>query len=236
MDTTNFSVHGEYENNLGGGCIKITNGHPKDKRWDLKRFVLSLVVNQHGIPIFARAHDGNESDKETFVKTILDLKESFTFDPDVIFIGDSALYSEKNVRALGEKTKWITCVPATIHEMTALLKSDLSFIPTSDPRCSCHSVNSLYGDIAQKWVVVRSEEMKIREEKTFDKNIATRFKSALKGLKEVGSILYECEADAKNSLFRYLHDSLLVSLDDLQIEIIHKRANGKKGDPKLGKS
>lgn len=37
------------------GCIKITKGHPKDKRWDLNRFALSMVVNQHGIPIFARA-------------------------------------------------------------------------------------------------------------------------------------------------------------------------------------
>ena len=39
VDTTNFSVHGEYENESGDGCIKITKGHPKDKRWDLKRFV-----------------------------------------------------------------------------------------------------------------------------------------------------------------------------------------------------
>jgi len=66
VDTTNFSVHGEYENGSNDGCIKITKGHPKDKRWDLKRFVLSMVVNQHGIPIFARAHDGNESDRDSF--------------------------------------------------------------------------------------------------------------------------------------------------------------------------
>jgi transposase len=87
VDTTNFSVHGQYKSESGDGCIKITKGHPKDKRWDLLRFVLSLVVNQHGIPIFARAHDGNESDKETLLETIQSLKESFTFDPDVIFNG-----------------------------------------------------------------------------------------------------------------------------------------------------
>ena len=32
VDTTNFSVHGEYGNESGDGCIKITKGHPKDKR------------------------------------------------------------------------------------------------------------------------------------------------------------------------------------------------------------
>ena len=168
VDTTNFSVHGEYETGSGDGCIKITKGHPKDKRWDLKRFVLSLVVNQHGIPIFARAHDGNESDKETLIQTILSLKESFEFDPDVIFMGDSALYTEKNINSLGTETKWISNVPATINEMNALLKSDVNFVPTSDPRYSCCSVDSTYGGIAQKWIIVSSQDMKVREEKTFD--------------------------------------------------------------------
>lgn len=67
VDTTNFSVHGEYGNESGDECIKITKGHPKDKRWDLNRFALSMVVNQHGIPIFARAHDGNESEIRKFL-------------------------------------------------------------------------------------------------------------------------------------------------------------------------
>ena len=236
VDTTNFSVHGEYKNESGDGCINITKGHPKDKRWDLMRFVLSLVVNQHGIPIFARAHDGNESDKETLLETIQSLKKSFTFDPDVIFMGDSALYTEKNVRALGYHTKWISCVPATIKEMTVLLKSKLSFIPTSDPRYSCCSVDSSYGDITQRWVVVSSEEMKIREVKTFDNNLSKRFKTALKGLKQISAVLYACEADAKNALSRYVKETPLVTLADSQIETVHKRANGKRGRPKEGEA
>jgi len=192
-------------------------------------------VNQHGIPLFARAHDGNESDKETLLETIQSLKKSFTFDPDVIFMGDSALYSEKNIQKLGH-TKWITCVPATIKEMTNLLKSELTFIPTSDSRYSYCSLDSSYGGIKQKWVVVSSEDMKIREEKTFDKNIPKRFKSALNGLKKVTSIPYACETDANNALTRYLADTPLVSLVDSQIEVIHKRANGKRGRPKEGEA
>ena len=236
VDTTNFSVHGEYENTSGDGCIKITKGHPKDKRWDLKRFVLSLVVNQHGIPIFARSLDGNESDKETLLNTIQSLKESFTFNPDVIFLGDSALYSEKNVQKLGDHTKWITCVPATIKEMTSLLKSDLDFIPTSDPRYSLSTVESSYGGIAQKWVVVSSEDMKIRETKTFHKNLEKRYVAALKGLKKISSVQYACETDAMNALSRYLKDTPLVSLENSHIEVIHKRANGKRGRPKDGET
>ena len=76
--------------------------------------------------------------------------------------------------------------------------------------------------------------MKIREEKTFDKNLPKRFNSALKGLKKVTSISYACETDAKNALTRYLSDTPLVSLVDYQIEVVHKRANGKRGRPKEG--
>lgn len=234
VDTTNFSVHGEYENNSGDRCIKITKGHPKDKRWDLKRFVLSLVVNQHGIPIFARAHDGNESDKETLLTTILSLKKAFTFDPGVILMGDSALYTEKNINNLGKETKWISCVPATIKEMTDLLKSDLIFTPTSDPRYSCCAVISQYGNITQKWIVVTSEEMKIREMKTYDKNVSKRFKAALKELKQISAVSYACEADARSAFSRYLLDNTFVIPVHSEIVTINKRANGKRGRPKEG--
>jgi transposase len=236
VDTTNFSVHGEYGNESGDGCIKITKGHPKDQRWDLKRFTLSMVVNQHGIPIFARAHDGNESDKEVLIQTILSLQESFTFDPDVIFMSDSALYTEKNIKTLGQETRWISNVPATIKEMTELLKSDLLFTPTSDPRYSCCSVDSHYGGVHQKWVVVSSEEMKSRELKTYEKNLPARFKAALKGLKQISKVNYACETDASNALARYLNETPLVRLVDSTIKITHKRVNGKRGRPKEGET
>jgi hypothetical protein len=52
-DTTNFSLHGKYKNlDPELNTIEITYGHPKDMRWDLKRFVLSMVCNQEGIPLF----------------------------------------------------------------------------------------------------------------------------------------------------------------------------------------
>lgn len=54
VDTANFSVHGKYECDAPNSTdsIKITYGHAKDGRKDLKRFVLGLVANQFGIPLF----------------------------------------------------------------------------------------------------------------------------------------------------------------------------------------
>lgn len=81
VDTTNFSVHGEYERDDCMPAIEITHGYPKDGRWDLNQFVLSLVSNQNGIPLFVKAHSGNKSDKKPLIETIQELKSGLTFYP-----------------------------------------------------------------------------------------------------------------------------------------------------------
>jgi len=58
VDTTNFSVTGEYESDFNTEEIQITYGHPKDGRWDLKRFVLGMASNQHGVPLFLQTFSG----------------------------------------------------------------------------------------------------------------------------------------------------------------------------------
>jgi hypothetical protein len=75
-DTTNFSVAGEYEN--GGpepAGLHITFGHAKDKRTDLKRWALLMIVNAMGIPVAMKALDGNSSDKKTIIEGMKALKE-----------------------------------------------------------------------------------------------------------------------------------------------------------------
>lgn len=64
-DTTSFSLHGDYDNKEEDfRTIQINYGHNKDLRWDLKQFVLSMVTNQHGIPLFTQPYSGNESDNK----------------------------------------------------------------------------------------------------------------------------------------------------------------------------
>ncbi|MBC7324179.1 MAG: IS1634 family transposase, partial [Moorella sp. (in: Bacteria)] len=50
-DTTSISVAGAYEG--GHGDLFITYGYNKDGRPDLKQFLMGLVVNQEGLPVFA---------------------------------------------------------------------------------------------------------------------------------------------------------------------------------------
>ena len=72
-DTTSVSVYGDYDNEETES-IDITFGVPKNGRWDLKQFVLSLIVNQHGIPLFMSTHSGNASDKNTILESIKSFK------------------------------------------------------------------------------------------------------------------------------------------------------------------
>jgi transposase len=116
VDTTSFSVHGQYEGDDCQNAIEITLGHPKDGRWDLKQFVLSMVTNQCGIPLFVQAHSGNKSDKKTIIETIENLKSNLNFSDKIYFVADSAFYSSGNIGRLSDNTLWITRVPSTVGE------------------------------------------------------------------------------------------------------------------------
>jgi transposase len=133
VDTTSFSVHGEYG---GEGAVKVDFGLPKDGRWDLKRFVLGLVCNQQGVPLFMKSFSGNYSDKKSLVEMIVCLQKGLGNDLRVYYVADSAFYTLENLVTLGRSTFWISRVPSTINEAKALLDKDLELTDCADPRYS----------------------------------------------------------------------------------------------------
>src|SRR5690606_21943869 len=149
-DTTSCSAQGDYDGPSGRNAIEITLGHSKDGRMDLKQFVLGLVTNQEGIPLFAKAQSGNASDKITIMESFLKIKSGLRLDDAAYYIADSAVYSEKNIKQLGTEMLWITRVPATLNECKQLIDSDLDMVECQDQRYKCFSTTSNYGDINQK--------------------------------------------------------------------------------------
>jgi len=61
FDTTSISVFGDYVFN--DSPLKITYGHSKDHRPDLKQFLISMLCVDRNIPILGATKDGNASDK-----------------------------------------------------------------------------------------------------------------------------------------------------------------------------
>jgi transposase len=120
FDTTSRSVWGDYqfaeEQDIP---FQVTYGYSKDKRPDLKQFVLSTLCVDRAVPIWGKPEDGNASDKTlntTLLSEIAQLLARYGVQPGAyIYIADAALVTEDNLAAL-RNTLFITRLPATYSE------------------------------------------------------------------------------------------------------------------------
>jgi transposase len=128
FDTTSITVYGDYRPPEEAGesevPFRITYGYSKDKRPDLKQFVLSTLCVDRAIPLWGKPEDGNASDK-TVNNTVLSNIATFLVTHGVapgayIYVADAALVTEDNLAALGD-TLFITRLPATYHECGRLI-------------------------------------------------------------------------------------------------------------------
>jgi len=99
LDSSSFHVHGEYEAKATelsvvvdkatgveqeSGCesapkpIHITHGYSRDKRADLKQFIIDLICSGDGdVPLYLRVADGNEADKAVFATLMREFRQQF---------------------------------------------------------------------------------------------------------------------------------------------------------------
>lgn len=233
VDTTNISVYGDYPDQ-GEGTIEITYGHAKDKRTDLKRFTYGLAVDNKGIPLYLQSFSGNASDKKSILSMVKSITKNLKFKGKTHYIGDSAFYTSEAIEKLGVHTLWITRVQNGINEAKDLLNSDFQWTQMEDPRYSYAMHNSEYGEIKQVWAVIRSDEMKKRQEKTFERNLPKKLEKARKSLKKLSAEEFACKEDATNAITRWNKKQGFFRAVGIEFEEISKRKDGKKGRPKKG--
>jgi len=121
FDTTSVNLYGEYRGAAGDEApFKITHGYSKDKRPDLKQFVVSLLCVDANVPILGKVEDGNASDKTINHRLLGEISghmHKHGIEPDAfIYIADSAMVTEANLERIGERTRFITRLPATYKE------------------------------------------------------------------------------------------------------------------------
>src|SRR5256714_11020650 len=128
FDTTSISVYGDYlspeESEEQEAPFRITYGYSKDKRPDLKQFVLSTLCVDRAVPLWGKPEDGNASDK-TVNNTVLSNIATFLATHGVspgayIYVADAALVTADNLATLGD-TLFITRLPATYNECGRLI-------------------------------------------------------------------------------------------------------------------
>ena len=101
-DTTSVSVWGTYESDYqNDGGIDITRGYSKDKRPDLRQYMVGKAVDDNGISLFSQPLDGNTSDV-TWNEMCLDTIGDVIAREDLIYVADSKVVTKELVERVNE--------------------------------------------------------------------------------------------------------------------------------------
>jgi transposase len=120
QDTTTVTHSGEYADQPPAEKTdrpaRITRGHNKDHRPDLKQLLYNRTVTADGaVPIHCKIHDGNTADTKVHKKTWLALCE-IVGGPDFLYVADSKLCDYKIMRLIAKKGRFLTVMPRTRAE------------------------------------------------------------------------------------------------------------------------
>jgi len=114
QDTTSVSVWGEYQPSPNDP-FRIKHGFSKDKRPDLKQFILSLLCVEGNLPCHAGILDGNASDKKTNGNILMELPRIMANhgvgEHEFIYVADSALATQGNFAIMQDDIRFITRLP-----------------------------------------------------------------------------------------------------------------------------
>jgi transposase len=208
VDTTSFSVTGEYAADLDARTLAVTYGYSRDHRADLKPWMLALATTRAGdVPLFCRALDGNASDKVSLVAAVEALAEQLRT-PDEgeaeapIFVADSGLYSAENVARLSAAgVHWISRVPDTSTPARAALE-------VADD--GWQQASTLYwaavpqAPAGERWVVVRTTQGEERARATLERQVERARQTWERQLWHLGNQRFACAPDAQAALAQQL--------------------------------
>jgi transposase len=216
FDTTSRSVWGEYQYAETQDLpFQVTYGYSKDKRPDLKQFVLSTLCVDRAVPIWGKLDDGNASDKTlntTLLSELARLLADYGVQPGAyIYIADSALVTEDNLTALRD-TFFITRLPATYSECGRLIEEtvarnqweEIGVLAQTSP--TKHRPGTFYkvaeGEVTlygkpYRAVVVHSSSQDQRRQQRLEREIQASSATLEATAREAARQEYFCHADAE---------------------------------------
>jgi transposase len=160
LDTTSFSLTGEYVPDSDEHAIRITHGYSKDHRPDLKQVVLELMVSQDGgVPCVSKSWDGNTSDIHVFQERAQALLTAFAHTPSPRYlVADAKLYHVDNATHL-KHMGFITRIPNTLSVVSQVIRQALewdTWHPVDD-NIRYQRLELCHYGMAQRWLVVYSQ-------------------------------------------------------------------------------
>lgn len=235
LDSTSFHYDGQETEEGELNHIRITKGYSRDHRPELNQVILNLICeNQSGIPVYMKPASGNSNDMEGFKQIVkAHIGSLKAAQASRYLVADAALYVQETIADLDAQGQlFITRVPPTLKEAKALVNqaSSLHFSPIS-PGYEGVSYDSEYGGVAQKWLLIRSEQAYKREQHNLNKRMLKAGESARKSFKQLCQQRFACAKDAQSAIIKWRGKQAVCDVDAHVEEIaVYKGA----GRPKLG--
>jgi transposase len=237
VDTTSFSVSGAYapesapeqptaadgadtgegvEGDLDARVVAITYGYSRDRRADLKQWMLALATTREGdVPLFMRPLDGNSSDQVSLLAAVEALADQLrapdatdtsadAADPRAhpVFVADGGLYSEVAMARLNAAgIAWVSRVPATLTAaQTALDRRDAPWQSAADGQTQWWGQELALPQGRERWVVVRTRAGERQARATLERQANKAHEGWRKRLWHLSHRAFACETDARAAL------------------------------------
>lgn len=236
LDTTAFSLTGDYNVDSDEHTIEITHGYSKDHRPDLKQAVLEIMCSHDGgIPVISKSWNGNASDTKIFRERAKALADSFkAAEGPHYLIADSKLYDAKTIDEGLGLIPFITRIPGTLKlENTTIdsaLQKPFKEWTLLDEKHRFQTFDIEHNNLQQRWIVVHSEERQGKAEKSVSAVCEKERKKIEKDLKKLHAEEFSCPCDAQKALKHIFKKSRFYEILESGIEE-HKKFESK-GRPK----
>jgi transposase len=255
VDTTSFSVSGAYapepaleagEGDLDARVVAITYGYSRDRRADLKQWMLALATTREGdVPLFLRPLDGNSSDRVSLLAAVEALAEQLRAADAAgeatgrqersLFVADGGLYSEAAIGRLNAAgIAWVSRVPATLSAArTALERPDAPWQMSADGQTRFWGQERALPHGRERWVVVRTQAGERQARATLERRATKAQEEWRKRLWHLSNRSFACEADAREALAQET-EALPVWLRLQPAQLRVEPRYGRRGRPRPG--
>lgn len=93
----------------GDGMDELVQFSRKHKRLEKKEILICVVMSKDGFPLYHEVLPGNRNDVSTVVDIVRKLKQRFQI-KECVFVGDSGMHSEDNIRMIEKELKYRTII------------------------------------------------------------------------------------------------------------------------------
>lgn len=220
LDTTSFSLTGEYAPDSDEHTILVTHGYSKDHRPDLKQVMQELMVSQDGgVPFMSKSHDGNASDNNVFrERCAAILKEFAASEEPRYLVADSKLYTSENAANLA-LIPFITRIPGNLKVVGEVIQQSLELDTWQaiDDETRYQRVDLCHYGMEQRWLVVYSESAYQRADKTLAKAQARECQKVSKQLFHLQARRFDTVESARDALDRIVKKLSYHKLETMEL-------------------